>query len=135
MGAVHPSSIRYQTGVLVSAYTEAELMKTHMPWKTKWGKLCLSIMDAKGYPIAVVSERPDQSANGRLLAAAPEMLAALQGALAWAELNSELARTLDVHAIRGAIQNAVYYKQCRRCKNELDGVSGLCPDGYGHVEP
>ena len=57
----------------------------HFPWSSKRGKYCLSVMDAKGYPIAVVQERPDQKANAALIAAAPELLAAVEALCAWGD--------------------------------------------------
>lgn len=113
----------------------ADLMETHFPWKTKRGNLCLGVHDSKGYPVAVIHERPDQEANARLVASAPAMLAALRMALMWASLNKQRAGTLGVQQIEEAIKSATEHKECRRCKNALDGVNGLCPDGYGHVEP
>ena len=112
-----------------------ELMLSHFPWTIKRGRLCLSVMDSKGYPVAVASERPDQVANANLLAAAPAMLAALTKAVEWAALNKQRAGTLNVDEMVAAISRAVEYPQCRRCKNAMDGVTGLCPDGYGHVAP
>ena len=55
-----------------------ELRVDHFPWSVEKTKYLLSVMDAKRYPIGSASERPDQLANALLMAAAPELLTALE---------------------------------------------------------
>ena len=58
---------------------------TFTPWREHKGKLCHSVIDRGGYPIAIACERPDQKANARLISAAPDLLAALEALCAWSD--------------------------------------------------
>ena len=79
---------------------------TFTPWREQVGKLCHSVIDRGGYPIAIACERPDQKANARLISAAPELFAACEKALEWAKANKQRAGTLDVDALADAIKKA-----------------------------
>jgi hypothetical protein len=59
------------------------------PWTEHVGDLCHYIMDSQGYPVASVLERRDQEPNAKLIAAAPDLLAALEYALeaSWDGIN------------------------------------------------
>ena len=54
------------------------MMSRNTPWHLKRDKLGIYAVDAKGYPVASAFPRPDRNANARLVAAAPDLLAALE---------------------------------------------------------
>lgn len=78
--------------------------------------------------------------NAKLIAAAPDLLAACEKALDWAKANKQRAGTLDVDALDAAIQWAKYGRkhenpECRKCGNVMDGATALCPGGMDrHVK-
>lgn len=55
----------------------SELKHAPGPWEVKHGKYCMYVECAKGYPVTS-DGRPDVEANLRLIAAAPELLEALE---------------------------------------------------------
>ncbi len=83
-------------------------MKEHTPgpWTLAEANSTIPIKGANGRTVASVKYGETDLPDALLIAAAPDMLAALQAALSWARLNTQRAGTLDVERMYAAIARA-----------------------------
>lgn len=96
---------------------EEKVTHTPGPWRVECGTLIVAGDVSLTRTAEAYSELKDGArfwetrANARLMAAAPELLAALEQAVEWAALNKQRAGTLDVDAMKAAIAKATEHEQ------------------------